>query len=383
MIQRPDKETTAPVALARRFAALSGAFDPESLLDVLGTVPTKVAVAVTAELADACDTGSQGGKWLMRGSVRRRELDSWASEGELDQAIEWRRQLPSDAATDDLLDALVGSGQYAASALQQTIGSQADREALNRIAVALDRAGERAPAHGTLEAVRSALGRLDAHVRAEAMLGRGFFGRESELAQIVQWLAQPITMRPVKALFITGLPGIGKSTLVDEAARRASSAEPPWIVVRLDFDRTGLDVQDRVGLTLEISRQIAIALGDEAATLAQARLAAAGATPTSGPDVKGEAREHVPYELSGVLGGVVGRAGRPILMILDTMRCCGDAAKRIPDGSSTAWTSCAIAVCAPWRPLPPGGAMRSTAQPIVWGFELSSGASTRWIPTPC
>lgn len=319
MIQRPDNETTAPVALARRFAALSGAFDPKSLLNVLGTMPTKVALAVTAELADACDTGSQGGKWLMRGSVRQRELDSWATEGELDQAIEWRRQLPSDAATEDLLDALVGSGQYGVSALQQTISSEADRETLNRIAVALDRAGERAPAHGTLAAVRSALGRLDAHVRAEAMLGRGFYGRESELAQIDQWLAQPITTRLVKALFVTGLPGIGKSTLVDEAARRASSVELPWIVVRLDFDRSGLDVQDRVGLTLEISRQIAIALGEEAATLAQARLGAAGAAPTSGPDVKGEARERVPDKLSGVLGEVVGWAGRPILMILDTM----------------------------------------------------------------
>jgi hypothetical protein len=319
MIQ-PDSETTAPVALARRFAALSGAFDPKSLLDVLGTeVPTKVALAVTVDLADACDTGSEGGKWLMRGSVRQRELDSWATEGELDRAVEWRRELPSDTATDDLLDALVGSGQYEASAVDETISSEADRETLNRIAVALERAGERAPAHGALEAVRSALGRLDAQVRADAMLGRGFFGRKSELVQIAHWLAGPVTTPPVKAVFITGLPGIGKSTLVDEAARRASSAEPPWMVVRLDFDRTGLDVQDRVGLTLEISRQVAIALGDEAATLAQARLAAAGAMSTSVPDVKGEAREHVPYELSGVLGEAVGRAGRPVLMILDTM----------------------------------------------------------------
>ena len=314
-----DHEKTAPVALARRFAALSGAFDPKSLLDALGTVPPKAALAVTVDLADACDTGTEGGQWLMRGSVRQRELDSWA-EGELDQAIEWRRLLPSDAATEDLLDALVGSGQYAASAVQQTLsGETADRETLNRIAVALDRAGKHAPAHGTLEAVRSALGRLDASVRSEAMLGRGFFGRESELAQIARWLAEPTTTRPVTALFITGLPGIGKSTLVDEAARRASSDEPPWIVVRLDFDRAGLDVQDRVGLTLEMSRQVAIALGDEAATLARARLEAAGATPTSGPDVKGEAREHVPYELSSVLGDVVGRAGRPILLILDTL----------------------------------------------------------------
>lgn len=319
MMRSPDHEITEPVALARRFAALSGSFDPQSLGDVLGTVSTNVVLGVTADLADACDTGSEGGGWLMRTSARQRELDRWANEGELGEAIEWRRTLPLDDATEDLLDALVGSGNYAKSTVQETIASDAERDTLNRIAVALDRAGEHAPAYEALEAVRSALGRLDARERSEAMLSRGFYGREQELAQIAEWLAQPAVERPVQSLLISGLPGIGKSTLVDEAARRASSAEPPFLVVRLDFDRSALDVQDRVGLTMEISRQVSIAVGDEAATLQQARLLAAGAAPMSAPDVKGEGREHVPEELSSILGGVVARAGRPILMLLDTL----------------------------------------------------------------
>ena len=307
------------MVLARRFAALSGSFDPESLRDVIGDASPEVTLAVTADLADACDTGAEGGQWLMRGSVRRREIDGLATAGELDQAISWRKTLPLDDAAEDLLAALAGSGRYAETAVRKTIDEYAGRDTLNRIAVALDRAGERAPAHGAMEAARSALGRLDARDRAEVMLNRGFFGRVSETQQIAAWLARPTTKRPVTALFVTGLPGIGKSTLVDEAARRASEASPPWIIVRLDFDRSALDVQDLVGLTMEIARQVSIAVGDEAERLRRALIAAAGAAPSADPDVKGERREHVPDELAFTLGAVIRGAGRQTLLILDTL----------------------------------------------------------------
>src|SRR5436309_3877452 len=113
MMRAPDSEIAEPVALARRFAALSGSFDPQWLGDVLGAASTDVVLGVTADLADACDTASEGGRWLMRASTRQREIERWAKEAELDAAIEWRRTLPLDDATEDLLDALVGSGDYA------------------------------------------------------------------------------------------------------------------------------------------------------------------------------------------------------------------------------------------------------------------------------
>ncbi len=306
-------------AQARQYAALSGPFDPTTLGDVLGQVTTKEAMAVMADLADACDTGAAEGRWLMRGSVRQRELDQLSTAAQLDAAVGWRRRFALDQPTEDLLDALTGAGDLAAAAVQDAVQSDVDRVDLDRIAVALDRAGERAPAQEALEAVRSALGRLDAQQRSASVLGGGFFGREDELEQIVAWIAEPATERPVPVLFISGLPGTGKSTLVEKAAAEATAAERPSAVVRLDFDRGGLDVLDRVGLTIEVSRQAAIALGEHAAALTQARLAAAGATSNASPDVKGESREHVPYELSGMLGEAMQRSGRPLLVILDTM----------------------------------------------------------------
>ena len=70
-------------------------------------------------MADARDTGAEGGQWLMRGSVRRMEIDGLATAGELDQAISWRKTLPPDDAAEDLLAALAGSGRNAETAVRQ------------------------------------------------------------------------------------------------------------------------------------------------------------------------------------------------------------------------------------------------------------------------
>ena len=142
----------------------------------------------------------------------------------------------------------------------------------------------------------------------------------TELERAAAWLGRPQSGRPVTALFINGLPGIGKSTFIDEVARRASQSDPPWIVVRLDFDRGGLDVQDRIGLALEITRQIAWELGEDAAALRSARLAAAAAGATSSPNVKGSsgALPH-PRRADPRARRRAARIGSPVLLILDTV----------------------------------------------------------------
>lgn len=315
-----DPETVTIVDRGRRFAALSGPFDPVVLLEALGGLSPDEAVDVAVDLASVCDTTNPVG-WLMRGTVRRNELNALAQTDALESALEWRRKHAHDSATGDLLAALEGTGSFTDEGISQTLNDPLEPEPLTRIAVALDRAGAHAPAIGSREAVRSAVGRADAGERAKVLLERGFFGREEELERAAAWLSRPYSARPpVTALFINGLPGLGKSTFIDEVARRATDQVLPWIVVRLDFDRGGLDVQDRVGLAMEITRQIAWELGKDAAALRSARLAAAGTGARSTPNVKGGSRRaSIPDELTRVLGGALRASGRGVLLILDTV----------------------------------------------------------------
>jgi hypothetical protein len=314
-----EPRTVTPAERGRWFAALSGPFDPLALLEALGDLSNAEAVDVTVEISSVCDTSDPVG-WLIRGSVRRDELNALAESGGLESAIAWRREHPLDPATDDLLAALTGTGSYTVAGVSETLNAPLTQAPLTRMSVALDRAGAHAPASDARDAVRSAVGRADAGERAKVMLERGFFGREAELARAEAWLSHPQIGRPVTAMFINGLPGIGKSTFIDEVARRAREDVPPWIVVRLDFDRGGLDIQDRVGLTLEISRQIAWEMGEDAAALRSARLVAAGTGSTSYPSVKGgPGRARIPEELTRVLGDALRASGRRVLLILDTV----------------------------------------------------------------
>ncbi|GAA2000819.1 AAA family ATPase [Microbacterium ulmi] len=314
-----EPETVTLADRGRWFAALSGPFDPVALLEALGDLSPAEAMDVTVDLSSVCDTSDPVG-WLMRGTVRRDELDVLAESGRLATALEWRRAHERSAPTDDLLAALTGTAPFTEEGISAALQPPLDHEVLTRMSVALDRAGVHAPASASREAVRSAVARADAGARANAMLSRGFFGREDELSRAEAWLGRPRSRRPVTALFVNGLPGIGKSTFIDEVARRAAEQAPPWIIVRLDFDRGGLDIQDRVGLTMEITRQITRELGEDAAALRTARLLAAGAGPATNPSVKGgDARAHIPDELARVLGDSLASSGRRVLLILDTV----------------------------------------------------------------
>ena len=288
---------------------------------------TNVLLAVTARFADACDTrqAGDGSTWLMRDPERRWELAQLAATGDLDRAIRWRRTLPSDGPTDDLLDALSGTGAFAPAALAAALTDGTPRNRLEQLAVAIDRAGPTAPGRSQVDAIKAEIIRLDARSRDEVLLQRGFYGREAERGELAAWLAGPPAAVPVSALFITGLPGMGKSTLLDEAVRQAmamADAATPgrgWLTARLDFDRAGLDVQDRIGLTVELARQLAAELGDQAAALRSARLEASGFAVSNESSIKGEGRERTPVPLAQTVAAAVGASGRPLLVILDTL----------------------------------------------------------------
>jgi hypothetical protein len=326
MISSFPQAPMAAIERVRRFAALSGVFDPKDALTVLeGHAADDVSglVAVASQLAGACDTALPGDRqtWLMRGPERRWELEALDERMGIREAVAWRRQA-ADAAADtlDLLDALVGEGLFDDRSVQSRIEAGGPKRELERIAVALDRAGRLAPAGERLDAVRAALTRLDAEERNRTLLGAGFVGRDAEKAEIALWLDVPSQTPPVRTLFVSGLPGIGKSTLLEEAVRAARESTRRWLVVRLDFDRAGLEVQDQVGLTVELARQISAEIGEHAHALRDARLEASGAPLAENvPSVKGEARSRVPTSLGHTLATEVRAVARPVLLVLDTL----------------------------------------------------------------
>ena len=310
------------IQTAKRFAALSGPFAPsDAILAITDVEDTDALVAVAAHLASTCDTRQgDGTSWLMREPERHWILGEITKEGALKDAVAWRRdQLPTDETTLDLLDALEGVGMFSDAAIERRITAGGSRSDLERIAVALERAGPHAPAHDREEGVRASLTRLDVEARGQALLDRGFFGRDDELAVMDRWIANPVYSRPVTALFITGLPGIGKTTLLEEAVRRAIAADPQRAEVRLDFDRAGLDALDWIGLTLELARQVAAQVPEHAAALRQARLVAAGGDSPIGMTKGDLGRQRVPKELAETVATTLRSTGRSVLLILDTL----------------------------------------------------------------
>ncbi|MET7283628.1 ATP-binding protein [Kribbella sp. NPDC005582] len=302
---------------ARVYAALSGPFDPVQALrsiDQVETAGPSELTAIAAGLSQACDTALSAvhGQWLMRTAERRRILNALAADDRMQSAVAWRREKEQDQPTVDLLNAIEAAGIFAGDAIAAAVRDDADRETLERLAVGLGRVGELAPQYQQAPRVNAALTHLD--LVASTNQDRGFFGRQAEIAQIVRWLDSAVTGRPASALYVDGLPGIGKSALLEEVTATLLGRDDEWVVVRFDFDRAGLDVLDSVGLTLEFARQVSAQLPGSEQRIQQSRERVASA-----PLLKGEGQERVPEELGAVLANALGSPTRRIFLTLDTL----------------------------------------------------------------
>lgn len=338
MIGKDQSSLLVHIQTAKRFAALSGPFEPAEAIVALSEVEDiDDLVAITAHLASTCDTRlGDGTTWLMREPERHWVLGQIAEDGTLREAVAWRRdRFPTDDVTIDLLDALEGIGMFTEAAIER-IEADGARHDLERVALALERAGPHAPARRREQEVRAKLTGIDTEERDQALLDRGFFGRAGELATIDDWLARPIESGFVTALFITGLPGIGKSSLLEEAVRRAVDTAAPPIVVRLDFDRAGLDALDWIGLTLELGRQVAAKVPEHATELRRERLVAAGGDSPSGMTKGDLGRQRVPTALAEAIAATMRSSGRRLLLVLDTLEVLRGRAQTRP-GLLFAW----------------------------------------------
>ncbi|TCP96743.1 AAA ATPase-like protein [Sphingomonas sp. PP-F2F-A104-K0414] len=303
------------LAEALEFAALSGPFDPASALTAVDRKSREARAEVASALAKACDTNpDQSNRWLMLASQRQQTLRRLADSGELQPAIGRRRAADPDDRTRDLLDALTGEGQFSFDRVEAALGTAA-REWLVRLTTVLDWAGGFADAGSLLEPSRTAMKRLERTERRKDVLSLPFVGRDRELGQLMSRLAAA-PGKEVRGVFLSGPPGVGKSALLEQVIARHID-EHGSVVVRLDFDRAGLDVTDLRMLTMEVARQITDRVIDGTEQLATARLQTAGYREDAESVV--ETRRAFPAALGREIARTVGVARRPLLVVVDTL----------------------------------------------------------------
>jgi hypothetical protein len=315
MVDTSSSPKPKGLAEALEFAALSGPFDPAAALAAVDRGSRETAAEIASALAQVCDTNPDSStRWLMLSSQRHRTLRRLAAAGELRPAIVRRRAADPDDITRDLLDALAGVGRFTRDRVQAALQTSA-REWLVRLTTVLDWAGDLAVASALLEPSRTALKRLDRTERRRDVLSLPFVGRKRELDQLMSRLAKPAG-RDVRGVFLSGPPGVGKSALLEQVIARHADRFGS-VVVRLDFDRAGLDITDLRVLTMEVARQVSDRLVDGTEPLVAARLQAAGFR----EDADGllETRRAFPAGLAREIARTLVEAGRPLLVVVDTL----------------------------------------------------------------
>ena len=289
-------------------AALRGPFDPRALLkEVLSKeeYADKVRRArLLSLLHEHCteERSSADGnvQWLLRASTRERALAEY--EG-----------TEPDVPT-EITSALDGHGKFDPDAIKEMITTSEDESALSEITVTLERAGSKAPGHEYLMALRSRLNTLRQARQTDAMLGDKFIGRSDELREIESWIAAPQTKPPLRSLHIVGIPGIGKSFLLERIVQIARG-QTDLILVRLDFDRSSLQVGEGGTVYDEVSRQIGDALPDSASLLRDLRMTHSERVTR----MLHETADLTPRELLRAMIDAVASAGKRLVFLLDTL----------------------------------------------------------------
>lgn len=285
-----------------RAAALTEAFDPRQLLgavvpqDHVGDILLRGQLL--SALKDVCTKDAK--QWQMRPNTRRAILSG----------IKMDDALPET----QIGTALKGEAAYSADGLEQMIKEPTSEETLAKTVSILEQAGPSAPGFTHLLALSSKLDRSRQNAATDEMLKDGFVGRTTEIKQLLFALNNPQREAPLRTLHIRGLPGIGKTFLLEHLTKLARD-KPQIVMIRLDFDRSPLREGIAVAVFDEISRQVGTALPEVAAQLHQMRADASERRTISAAQDSGG----VPFDLLYHLIDILAERDHQLLFVLDTL----------------------------------------------------------------
>lgn len=283
-------------------AALRKTFRPRDLMAEVVPADERSNILLrghlTSALREQCTT--QGDYWQLRPIARRKILEQTPASDSLPE--------------NEIASALKGESIYTDAALSEMIEAEAPSKMLALAVATLEQAGPSAPGHTKLMALSSKLDHARGEAATDALLADGFVGRADELNALMQALDQPNRNAPLRNLHIQGLPGVGKTYLLEQLSRQ-SRDRPRIVLVRLDFDRSSLAMGAVDALFDEISRQIGAAMPWAAARLNSLRLQSAQRRTRI---AKG-AQDAVPYDLLHGMIDILAQGDRQLVFLLDTL----------------------------------------------------------------
>jgi hypothetical protein len=246
-VSAPDLETL----LSR--LAVSGRFDPARLLS---SVPDEHLDALSAQLAELCEEDQSGGKyrWVLRASARRAALERFGTKDALRRAI---AAAPAKARGDSfarmLRESLKGKLRPRRGRIDPVL------EEARQAALQFVRHVPALPSRAISDALDDARMRIALREREDALsivLGRDnkLFGRREEMRRIRHFVER--RTRDVRPLLVTGIGGVGKSTLLAAVIRTWGRRHEAPTVVLLDFDRPALSSGEPIEIAREFTRQL-------------------------------------------------------------------------------------------------------------------------------
>uniref|UniRef100_UPI0025F8BC7C ATP-binding protein n=1 Tax=Roseobacter sp. TaxID=1907202 RepID=UPI0025F8BC7C len=283
-------------------AALVEEFNPRDMLSTVIPAERSGDILLRGKLMSALREAStgDGSRWQMRPVQRRKIL------GRLESA-----QVDADS---DIGAALKGNGAFSAEALVQVSQPGTASGDLAHVVSTLEQAGPAAPGHGRLLELSSRLDHLRREHATDVLLGSSFVGREEEIARLLHALDHPQRTAPLKTLHIQGLPGVGKTFLLEHLGRLCRD-RPRVVMIRLDFDRSSLREGAVDAVFEEISRQIGAAIPSVAGLLHDLRMQRAERRTS----IASETGARLPSDLLHGMIGILADHDRQVLFLLDTL----------------------------------------------------------------